>query len=116
MPMFNRLNKKTLIGLDCEWNYCDGTETIARKLQKFFPYEKSVVMSFSQMNAHTKESSPEMLKNLLELDCVAWYERLISIDCPRLEKLGDHIRNRCELRNGFICNNNNFKTNRNMGG
>jgi len=85
-----------LLGLDCEWNFHDGTQSFTRLLQLAFPDAPVAVINLSIMKVEQHEDFPNELKQLLELPCIVACGRLIS--CSRLEKLGVTIARRLDLR------------------
>ena len=94
----------TCVGIDCEWNYQEGTDEITRLLQLSFPGEKVVVINLSKIGIFDAESFPVILKNLLEIELFLFCGRQVSIDCSRIDKLGVHLTNYFELRNAALHN------------
>lgn len=92
----------TCVGIDCEWNYKDGTHNITRLLQLSFPNQKVAVIHLSKIGILNKDSFPAILKNLLENPSFLYCGRNVSIDCSRIEELGVSLSNRFELRNAAL--------------
>lgn len=59
--------RKIYFGLDCEWNYFDGTNKFKRVLQLSFPGTNVLVLNLSAMNVHTPDDVPDQLRNLLQI-------------------------------------------------
>ena len=93
------------VGIDCEWNYRDGTADITRTLQLSFPAQKVAVMHLSKMSIFTPENFPLSLKSLMQLDSLLFCGRNVGIDCSRMQNLGVVIKNRFELRHVALYNN-----------
>jgi hypothetical protein len=72
-------NKKIYYGLDCEWNWQDGTHELTRAAQMWFPENvtpTATFMNLGKMQAFLPDSFPQDLKRLLELESLnpCWSE------------------------------------------
>ena len=99
----------TCAGIDCEWNYLDGTADITRTLQLSFPNQKVAVLHLSKMNILIPESFPLSLKHLLELDSLLYCSQNVSIDCNHVEILGVTLKKRFELQQAALYNDPNIR-------
>ena len=91
-----------LVGIDCEWNYRDGSVNLTRTLQLSFPNHKVSVVHLSKLSIFTPATFPPTLKNLLELENLLFCGRNVSIDCNRMEALGVQLLKRFELRDAAL--------------
>jgi hypothetical protein len=72
-------NDKIYYGLDCEWNWQDGTHELTRAAQMWFPENvtpTATFMNLGKMQAFLPDSFPQDLKRLLELESLnpCWSE------------------------------------------
>jgi len=98
VPRLQVQQDEVLLGLDCEWNFHDGTHSFTRLLQLAFPDAPVAVLNLSEMKIEQPGDFPVELRSLLECRCIVACGRLIGTDCSRLEKLGVNIVRRLDLR------------------
>jgi hypothetical protein len=89
------VDKKIYYGLDCEWNWRDGTHELTRAVQIYFLDDVSSTAAFfnlGKMQAFLPDAFPRDLKRLLELENLVPVGVNIPIDIARLRKLGVNIK------------------------